>query len=180
MKKLLVILSIALLLIGCSNTTKPTNQQSKDDNNAENTPTGEPIDQTHPEPENELTLGKHFLVFEGYEVTLYDSIEWDVLNNQFSDKDGSDVFLVPFHVKNNTEETGMINPFYVKYFGSTGVSIDDVSSYFDGSFGIASNQLRPGAEVDSKFAILYDGDGDYYIEFESFSEHLEVKIPVTK
>ena len=179
MKKLLAILSIALLLMGCSNTAKPTDQKPNDNNNSENTPSSEPVNESTPEPASELTLGSTFS-FDGFEITLYDTIEWDVLSNQFSDKDGSDVFLIPFHVKNNTEETGMLNPFYVKYFGSTGVSIDDISTYFDGSFGFSSDELRPGAEYDSKFALLYDGDGDYYIEFESFSEHLEVKIPVTK
>lgn len=177
MKRVLTILMSVLLLAGCSNNDGGSTPQTKDKPNAE--PTAESTTVPTAEPEQELTFGSCFS-FDDFELTILDEVEWGTLSNQFSDKDGSDVFFIPFHIKNNSDETGMLNIFYVKYFGSQGIALDDVSSYFEDSFGVYAKDLRSGAETDLKFPILYDGDGDYYIEFSNFTEKIEVRLPITK
>lgn len=132
-----------------------------------------------PEPQaKELTFGDTF-DFDGFTITLGTAVEWDTVQNQFSDLDGADVIKLPIHIVNNSGETGSLNMFYIKKFGSKGTALESVGSYFDGEIDYAG-EMRPGAEMDSFMAILYDGDGDYYIEFDNYSENLEVKLPIAK
>lgn len=176
MKKLLIFLTSVLLamsLTACGgNEKEPT-----DSGNQQQTASNEPTPTPEPE-EKELSYGDTF-TFDGFEITISDSIEWGVVENRFSDHNGSDVALVPVHVKNNSGETGKINMFNIKYFGSQGTELDVVSAYFDNCIDFAGD-LRDGAEYDTYLTLLYDGDGDYYVVFENFTESVEAKLPITK
>ena len=71
--------------------------------------------------------------------------------------------------------------FYYKFFGSKGNELDSVGSYFSDEGDIDSaKEMRPGSSQNTHMHILYDGDGDYYINFDNFHEKLEVKIPIVK
>lgn len=175
MKRLLfAILSLALLASGCStksNAAQPTPSPSVE-------PIVTPSAQSTSNEKKECTYGDTF-VFDGFELTITEAIDWSQVNNQFSEQYGQDVALVPVHIKNISGETGHINMFYISLFGSKGTEVKEVSGYFENILGY-SGDLRDKAEKDEYLAFLYDGDGDYYVEFKSFTEKIEVRLPITK
>lgn len=127
----------------------------------------------------ELTYGDTF-TFDKLEITCGGQIKWTKLNNQFSDKNGADVMEVPVTIKNISDETHGLNPFYYNFYGPDGNEIDSVSTYFDNDV-FQAGDMRSGATQSTFFHILYSGDGDYYIEFSTIlSDKIEVKLPVKK
>lgn len=117
--------------------------------------------------------------FDDLEITIGTEIGWSTLENQFSDLNGSDVVRVPVTVKNIGQETHGLNMFYYTMYGSKGTELPIVGTYFDDSTTEAGN-MRPGGSQNAYFYMLYDGDGDYFIEFDDYETELEVKIPVAK
>lgn len=175
-----ILLSVSLVACGGNEKKQPSNADNQQQPVAAN-PTPEPTSIPTPtsKPEKkELTYGDTF-TFDGFELTIYDTIEWTSIVNKYSDYNGKEVVLIPVHIKNLSGETGTINMFYINLFGSAGTELDSVSTYFDNILGY-SGDLRDGAEADVYLAVLYDGDGDYYVEFDSFGEKVEVKLPILK
>jgi len=177
----MVLISI-LLVTGCAtNSDEPSNEeqegvvQQEDHTDEINNEEAEEIEE---EQSDYLTLGSTF-EFDDFEITLGDSISWTTLENQFSDMDGSDVFYIPITLTNLSDETQGLNMFSYTLFGSAGTQLDSVSSFFDDDVAWAGD-MRPGATLESNLHILYDGDGEYYIEFDNWSESLEVMISVSK
>lgn len=155
-------------------------------------PIPEPTPESSPEPKleetpesapeftpelSELTYGDTF-EFDGLEITFGTDIKSATLVNQFSDLDGSDVIVVPMTIKNTSNETHGLNMFYYSIYGSSGTSAKDVSAYFDNDVAYAGD-MRSGASLETYMHILYDGDGDYYVEFSQFfGDTIEVKLPI--
>ena len=197
MKKLLTLfLAIAIIPVfaACSNegtTTDPANtgdSVSDETTIPENSESNDTSDKaTEPETtkvkKKELTFGSTF-VFDDLEITIgnAEDVTWDKVDNQFSDKNGADVIVLPVTVKNLKDESHSLNMFYYKFYGSAGTELESVSSYFsDSDIGFAGD-MRTGASITSAFHLVYDGDGDYYIEFSGWiaSDKIEVKLPITK
>ena len=82
-------------------------------------------------------------------------------------------------VKNTTDETKSLNMFYYSLFGSKGTELDSVTAYFDESIDFAGD-LRPDASYKKYFYILYDGDGNYGIDFDNYTDQKTVEFEVTK
>jgi len=130
-------------------------------------------------PNKEKTFGD-LIEFDDLEIVFWNDIEWTIVSNQFSDKDGMDVFLVSMTIKNTKEETHGLNMFYYTRYGSQGTKLDDVGTFFDGEVGLVGN-MRSGASQETFMAFLYDGDGDYHVEFSTmFGDVIEVVIPINK
>jgi len=128
---------------------------------------------------DEKTFGD-LIRFNDLEIVFGSGITWTAINNQFSDKNGATVFLVPVTVKNVKGETHGLNMFYYDQYGSKGTRLDGVSAYFDGEITFAGD-MRSGATQTSFMAFLYDGDGDYYVEFSTFfGKPIEVRIPIKR
>ena len=128
---------------------------------------------------NETSFGNP-ITFDDLEISFGDTVTWTAVENQFSDKNGMPVFLVPITVKNVKGETHGLNMFYYAQYGSKGTTLDGVGSYFDKEISYAG-KIRPGATLESFMAFLYDGDGDYYVEFSKlFGEKTEVKLPIKR
>ena len=118
--------------------------------------------------------------FDDLEIVFGSEITWTAVSNRYSDKDGLDVFLVPVTVKNIKGETYGLNMFYYTQYGSQGTKLDSVGFYFDGEISSAGD-MRSGATQESVMAFLYDGDGDYYVEFSTlFGSAIEVRLPIEK
>lgn len=60
-----------------------------------------------------------------------------------------------------------------------GIELDGVSAYFDENIDFAGD-LKPGASYKSYFHILYDGDGNYSIDFDNYSQKVSVEFKVIK
>lgn len=127
---------------------------------------------------SQLTFGDKF-TFDNLEITISDNISWDKVDNQFSDHNGKTVVRVPVTIKNISDDTHSLNMFYYKVYGSQGNELDSVSFLFDDVVDKAGD-MRSGATQNTSFVFLYDGDGDYYIEFDNYKEKIEVKMHVEK
>jgi hypothetical protein len=137
----------------------------------------EPIEEA-PEEEPVLTFGSTF-EFDGLEITIGESGTWSTLDNQFNEHNGKDVLLLPVTIKNTKSDSHGLNMFQHKTFGSTGTELDNLFAYFENNID-SIGELRSGAEATGDLCILYDGDGDYYLEFDSLWDKIEVKLPISK
>jgi len=126
-----------------------------------------------------LSFGDTF-EFDDLEITFTDNVTWHKVDNEFSDNDGAEVFAVPVTIKNTSQETHGLNMFSYKMFGSNGTQINSMGPHFDDDINFMGD-MRSGAQISGFMYFLYDGDGDYYIEFSYTSRNkVEVKIPITK
>ena len=174
-KTTLFVLSIllAFALFACTAPASPKGNQP-----GTNTPATpqQPIDT--PSVNEGLSYGDTF-VFDDLEITFFDAIEWDVLDNQFSDLNGAAVAKIPMTIKNISDKTHGLNMFYYKQYGPDGNSLHSVSAYFDGEVGFAGD-MRVGATQETFMTVLYQGDGDYFVEFYDWTTTVELKLPLQK
>lgn len=165
---------MAASLVGCSSSETSSNQ---------NTPAQSNSNMASPEaPEEtqsaELTFDTPF-EFDDLTITLGSAISEEVLENQFSDHDGSKVIGIPITIANNSSETHGLNMFYYKAYSPNGTELNDISSYFMDNDVAWAGDTRSGATLESTLHILYDGNGDYYLEFaKPLGETIEVKLPI--
>lgn len=171
---LFICLSLGLSLAGCS-TPKTASQSTPESTLIESE------DEVSESPkDNAITFDTPF-EFDDLEITLHDEYSFDTLQNQFSDHDGAEVVVIPASITNISDKTHGLNMFLFSVFNPSGQKADDISTYFENSVGYgAAGEMRAGATTEADFVILYEGDGDYYIEFDNYSEIVEVKLPISK
>lgn len=126
----------------------------------------------------EISYDKTF-VFDDLEITFHNNVSFTSVTNRYSDLNGREVAVVPISITNKSAETHGLNRFYYTIFGSQGTKLDSVSAYFDDSVD-SVGKMRPEATSESNMYILYDGNGDYYVEFNNYSDKIEVKLPINK
>lgn len=117
--------------------------------------------------------------FDNFSITIGSELVWDAVSNRFSDQNGAEVVRVPITIVNVSDETDSLNTFYITLYGSQGTKLDSVTYYFKDALK-AGESLRPEAEITKYLCFLYDGDGDYYVKFNNYSENIEIKIPIAK
>ena len=178
MKKLLCLVLVLVLsqgLVGCGNGdeggTKDQETVGKD-----TTPDQETVGK-----DTTPTFGT-VIKFDNLEITFGEAVQFTAVKNKYSDLNGKDVIKIPVTVKNVGSEIGGLNMFFVNVYGSKGVTLDDPSAYFDDDIRwvCGTDALRPDAEMSAYIYLLYDGDGDYYVAFDNWSEKIEVKLPISK
>lgn len=126
-----------------------------------------------------LTLGSTF-EFDGLKITFGSEVGWEKITSEFSSDYGKDVICVPITIENISEKAHGLNIFYYTCYSPSGIELDDLSMEFKNDL-FWLGDLRSGAIADTKIYMLYEGDGDYYMEFsKGFGETIEVKIPITK
>ena len=116
--------------------------------------------------------------FDGMAIAFGDAYGTATLDNQFSDHFGATVIAMPVTITNNNSKTHGLNMFAVKAFGPQGTELDSVFTYFDDDVRMMGD-LRPGASSNGNLYFLYDGNGDYYLDFGFYRTDVEVKIPVS-
>jgi len=132
-----------------------------------------------PRPEGYLSLGSTF-DFDNIRVTLGETIGWTDINVSWSDNDGKDVFSIPITVTNIYSSSHRLHRWMVTMFGPDGLRLDEVDSYFNNDIFNGRNDMRPNATMHSYIHILYDGDGEYVIEFSDWDYTIEIKFQVRK
>lgn len=119
------------------------------------------------------------IIFDGLELTFDSTYSFATLDNMFSEYDGRLVIQLGVNVKNISTDKNSLNLFFYTLFGSKGIQLDRVSSYFDNNIDFAG-ELKPGASYKTFFYILYDGDGNYSIDFDNYSKEISVEFNVNK
>lgn len=118
------------------------------------------------------------ITFDGFEISLGLDVEVFVFEEKYSSHNGKDLIKIPFAIKNVKGESNSLNFWEIKFFGPDGIEIDDMNYNFDDSF--KSEKMRNEAEINCFLYFLYNGDGDYYVEFNDFLNKEEIKISVIK
>jgi len=179
--------TLTFTLVGCEDdapaqTTGQT-QQTAPEAQATPEPTPEPAPEPPAAPETPTggyTFGSTF-VFNDLEITFFDDVEWVTVENRFSDRDGAYVARVPMSITNLRGETHGLNMFSFNHFGTAGTRLDSVSSFFSDYDVSFAGDMRSGATQNTHMHILYDGSGDYYIEFSQlFGPTTEVRLPLSR
>ncbi len=190
MKKVLLAvtaLCVMLPLFACSLTKTPDTSLNSDSSDFSDSSVPQPDSNSSDpqsssdssEPTDEITLGSTF-AFNDLEITVGTEIGWDVIKNQFANENGRDVIVVPLTVTNLSDETNMLNIFSISEYSPSGQELEQIGTYFENDV-FSMGKLRPGATGKTNLHILYDSDGDYYLEFGLFlGKAIEVKIPVKK
>ena len=93
--------------------------------------------------------------------------------------DGKTVVKLPITVKNIKDETHSLNMFYYSIFGTEGIELDSLSAFFDDAVDYAGD-LKNGGSYTKYLYFLYDGDGEYSIEFDNYSSKVIVEFDVKK
>ena len=182
-KTLRTVCSIALVGAFAFGSIASGSSSSSSGSTAKVTKTESTTEATEEETEETLDLNNGYgltVTFDKLEITFADSVEWTTNNNQFADYYDQDIIALTLHIKNTSDENHGLNMFYVKIFGSKGTELDEQGTYFDGDTLWSSGDLRPDAEQDITLYFPYDGDGTYYIDFDNFSEQVEIGFPITK
>jgi len=132
-----------------------------------------------------LGLGETF-EFDGLsgllEITFGDELVWGQVTNSWSDLYGADVFGVLITVTNIGEETGSLNMFDFVQFGSYGLCLSSIGSSFDDDITWSAD-MRAGATQEGFLYFLFDGNGEYAVEFSSgfgFGDNAEVVFNVQR
>ena len=126
---------------------------------------------------NKYGPGETF-TFDGLEITLDTSYTIVQVDNRYSDKNGKEVIMIGAVVKNTSISKNKLGMFDFKLFGSKGVELDGVSSYFDEAIDNAGS-LKQGGAYHKYFYLLYDGDGTYSVDFENYSDEKSVEFTVS-
>ena len=127
-----------------------------------------------------ISFGDTF-TFDNLEITFGSDVTWGTLENQFSDLDGEDVFMVPITIVNIGDDTHGLNMFFFTQFGPDGNNLDDVSAFFMDEDVSFAGDMRSGATQESVMVFHYVGDGDYIVEFsELLGDTTEVVLPIAQ
>lgn len=116
--------------------------------------------------------------FDGLTITFGDAYGTATLDNQFAEHAGATVIAMPVAVTNNNASTHGLNMFAIKEFGPSGTQLDSVIAYFDDDVRMMG-EMRPGATMNGNLYFLYDGNGDYYLDFGFYKTEAEVKVPIS-
>lgn len=131
------------------------------------------------QPKTEFGLNET-LVFDQLELTFGSNIQWSKLDNRYNKHNGEIVVKVPLKIKNISSQTHGLSSLYHSEYGSKGTKLDRANTFFDDSFE-EMGKMRPGATQDTFFYLLYDGDGNYFIELNNYDDDkFTVKIPVNR
>lgn len=176
----LVLAGVALILATVINggTASVINEAQEESGLTETTETTNSGKNSKTPKNKKYGLGETF-VFDELEITLDSTYSFATINNRYSDLNGRDVIRLGATVKNLSEETHSLNMFFYDLFGSQGTELESVSAYFDDNIDYAGD-LRPDASYHTNFYILYDGNGKYGIDFDNYSQKVDVEFDVQK
>lgn len=121
-------------------------------------------------------------MFRDFEIEIgsADDVIWRTVENSRNDYFGNDVVGIPVTMTNFSGETGRLNSFSYKFFGSEGTQLSSVIGHSDYHIW-DQGDMRHEASQEGFFMLMYDGDGDYIIEFSSPGEDtIEVVLPINK
>lgn len=172
----LIIISIICFFISILPNITIVDDDTSKDNQTINDSTNE---DSNTSKKDNYTLNETFK-FDDLEITIEDNISYTTLSNIFSDYNGKTVVKIPVTVKNVKDEAHSLNMFYYKIYGSQGIELKSISTYFSNDSIDYAGELRPGASYTKYFYLLYDGNGTYTIELDNWSKKITVEFDVNK
>jgi len=135
--------------------------------NVEFDPDAVPVIQT------EFTLDELF-VFDNLEIIISADGSWGTIESRWSDLDGEDYFVLPVTATNIGNSTNRFPSWNITIFGPGGIELDDISWDVDGDDITRSGDIRAGATLEGDLHILFDGYGEYVIEFSDWDDTIQI------
>lgn len=167
MKKLLIVSALLMCITGCTKIEKSSSEV-----------TAEPPIET---AVAEATGFDQTVVVAGFELTFGSEATIELIENQYSTHHGKEVVAIPVHLKNKSGESGSFNMFLYKSYGPSGSEQEKLAIAVNKEDALGMDgDLRDQAEKESKLYLQYEGDGDYFIEFNDFKVKQEVKFEIKK
>ena len=119
--------------------------------------------------------------FDDLELTLGSDYSFKTINKSYSDYYGKEVVKLPITVKNLSDEDKHLNMFYYTVIGPNDekVNTTTVSIYFDDACDYAGD-LESGESYDKYLYFIYDGDGEYTIKFNNYTDKKTIKFKIEK
>ena len=133
-----------------------------------------------PEIQTEFTLGETF-EFDGFEVTIGDDISWGTITDKWTDnRVGEAYFFVPITATNHGDETHGL-AWHFNIFNPNGITSERILHYIDAEDFSETGPVRAGATINSYIHFLFEGNGDYVIEFNNWDvNNVEVIFNVSR
>jgi len=119
--------------------------------------------------QTEFELNETF-IFDELEITIIDDVQWNVIDDRWSNLDGRLVMSFPITVTNVGDSSNSLNSFDVSTFGPDGIQLDTLRFRGADDCVFDSGDIRPGATLNSVLHVLYDGGGEYVLEFSTWRE----------
>lgn len=177
-KKILGILFVGIIAIGLTGCNTDSNVNNEANNNYNNSSATDSSSNSSTTENDKYGLGDT-LIFDGLELTFDSNYSFATVENRYSEYNGKSVIRLGVNVKNVSTKKNSLNMFYYDLFGSQGTQLNSITSYFDDAIDYAG-ELKPEASYKSYFYILYDGDGNYSIDFDNYSQEASVEFNVIK
>ena len=128
---------------------------------------------------NNSGLNKKF-EFNDLELTVGSDYEITTVNKSYSSYNGKEVVKLPITVKNLSDEDNHLNMFYYTVIGPNEEKVSTtVSIYFDDACDYAGD-LESGESYDKYLYFIYDGDGEYTIKFDNYTDKKTIKFKIEK
>jgi len=132
-----------------------------------------------PEVQTEFSLGETF-EFDGFEITIADDVAWGTISDEWSDHDGESYFFVPITATNNGDETNSLG-WNFSIFNPSGATSEDITFDIEVEDFSRTGDIRAGGTITGYIHFLFEGDGDYTIEFDSWeSNNIEVTFNISR
>ena len=125
-----------------------------------------------PVVQTEFTLDEEF-EFDDLEITISSDATMGTIDSRWSDLDGEEYFVLPVTVTNISDSTNSF-PWGVTIFGPNGIELDRILSAIDADDITRSGDIRAGATLEGDLHILFNGHGEYVIEFSDFDDTIQV------
>jgi len=123
--------------------------------------------------QTEFAFGETFEVRD-FEITIHEDVQWKLVDNYWSVFDGRYIMAFPTTVTNNGDSTNNLSSLHVRFYGPDGDALSRVTFATDDD-DIVPIMIDPGATMQGYIHVLYDGAGEYAIEF---SEPLKNNVKV--
>lgn len=118
--------------------------------------------------------------FDGLKITFINEPEWTNINNVYSSLNKAEVFKIPMILENVSEEKHNLNIYTYEQKSPKGEELDKfLSAYFKDDFSYLG-KIQPGIRVNTYMYFLYDGDGEYILEFDKYPSNAKVSLNITK
>lgn len=177
---LIIIYVVSQISSGFIQKINKKNDYNNNDFNVTDKISNNNLDKNNSEFSNDKIYGfNETFVFDDLEITIGNNYSFDKVDNHYSDYHNQTVIKLPITVKNLSVETHSLNMFDYDVYGSNGVEVRTLGSYFDDDIDYAGN-LRAGASYTKYLYIQYDGDGTYALEFENYSTKINVEFEILK
>ena len=130
--------------------------------------------------EEARALRTNTIEFDDLEIVFHpDDIGYTRVRSAFSDHDGAYAFYIPLTVTNIGTSGNSLHEWSITLYSPEGRAIDLLWSwYFEETNIFAQGNILQNVTKEGHLYVLYNGDGEYVIEFDNFMEAADWSITI--